>query len=66
MTEQIKAILVSYRYEHAILHREWSAAIDKPGYVKRLWIARNNELIGHFRSALTDLGYTGPLLGGDL
>ena len=56
-------LCAQFAKEHAALHRDWTAAVGKPGYVKAHWRDRDDELVRRYRDAARAIGYDGPLLG---
>lgn len=60
----IPELLAEFKSKHEALHREWTAAVGTPGYVKAPWRDRDNALTDEYRARLTELGYprTEPLL----
>lgn len=61
----IETLLAEFKSKHEALHREWTAAVGTPEYVKAPWRDRDNALVTEYRDKLTDLGYprTAPMLG---
>lgn len=64
MRAEVKALLARFAKEHDDLHREWTAAVGTPGYVKAEWRDRDNDLVERYTDATRALGYDGPLLPG--
>lgn len=62
MTDQIAALRAEFKAKHDELHREWTAAVGTPGYVKAPWRERDNALTAEYRDRLDRLGYRGPLI----
>lgn len=64
MRGTIDALLNEFNAKHEELHREWTAAVGTPGYVKATWRDRDNALCREYRDRATALGYPGtaPLL----
>lgn len=62
----IERALAEFKAKHEELHRQWTAAVGTPGYVKAPWRDRDNALVAEYRAKLTDLGYprTEPLIPG--
>lgn len=61
---EIERLLATFKAKHEQLHREWTAAVGTPGYVKSTWRERDNALVSGYREKLTALGYpkTSPML----
>jgi len=57
MSDEIRALLDEFEAKNHDLHREWTAAVGTPGYVKALWRDRDNALTKAFRDKLTAAGY---------
>lgn len=63
---EIDELLADFRKKHYELHRQWTAAVGTPGYVKATWRDRENAQCAEYRDRATALGYprTAPLLPG--
>lgn len=59
---RVDEVLSEFAKRSAQLHREWTAAVGAPDYVKATWRARDDELCRTYRRELDTLGYTGPLV----
>lgn len=62
----VDELLAEFKAKHAELHRQWTAVVGTPGYVKAPWRDRDNALVAEYRNKLTAAGYPrdAPLLPG--
>lgn len=61
-TATVRQLLAEFKERHTALHRDWTAAVGTPGYMKAMWRDRDNALGAEYRAKLERAGYTGPLL----
>lgn len=59
-----EALLAEFKAKDNELHREWTAAVGTPDYIKRPWLDREDALLKEYREKLTSAGYPvhAPLL----